>query len=79
MKRYEQCKFAVYFNTHKPHVIIHTIPSPHVLDPNDGIHQHEQGGWGYFVNKFETKSFAEAIHKLKELPKPQYCKKCYKD
>ena len=76
MAAYEKIKYAVYFNTHNKHVTIHKIPTPHILKIHGGEHSNEQGGYGYFVTRFEVESFANAISQSKNLPKPQYCKKC---
>jgi len=78
MERFEQCRYAVYFDVPNPHVIIHKIGS-HKLEIHGGDHIVEiVSGWGYFVEEHEAKSFAEGISKSRNIPQPRYCKKCFK-
>lgn len=78
MKRFEQCKYAVYFDVPNPHVIIHKIGSC-PLEMHGGDHIVEAvSGWGYFVEEQEAKSFADGISESKKIPKSTYCKKCYR-
>ena len=78
MARFEQCRFAVYFDKPNPHVMIHRIGS-HMLEVHGGDHIDEESGWGYFVEEHEAKSFAEGISKSRNIPNLSYCKKCFKD
>lgn len=78
MQRYQKSKYAVYFNTHEPHVTIHTLsihPNP---EKHGGDHKHKQGGWGYFVTYFEAYEFANGISLTKDLPLKQ-CIRCSKE
>ncbi len=78
MERFEQCRYAVYFDVPNPHVIIHKI-GPHTLEIHGGNHIVEnKSGWGYFVEEHEANSFAKGVSESKNIPKPSYCKKCYK-
>ena len=68
--------FAVYYNTMEKHVTIHK-PRAHKRERNDGKHQYEQGGWGYFIDEKHAVEYANQIHLAKKLPKPSHCKLCY--
>ena len=68
--------FAVYFNTHNKHVMIHKN-NIHKLEIHGGTHNYDQGAWKYFAVEDEAKSYAENIHQSKALPKPTYCQICY--
>lgn len=63
MKRLMECKFVVYYNKAHKHVTIHKIFCKH-LGKNGWEHQMEQGGYGFFVKKFEAKICANALGKL---------------
>ena len=76
MERYQQLEFAVYYNAHNPHVIVHKIGS-HKLDIHGGEHTFQQGGWGYFVEEHEARTFAKAIRERHHLPEEQNCQKCF--
>ena len=76
-ERCKQVRFAVYYNNMNPHVNIHKI-GIHKLEKNGGNHEHEQGGWGYFVEEREAILFAEAICKLNNHLNVKKCKWCSK-
>ena len=73
---YDECRYAVYFNTANPHVTIHMIDCKHVNKNKTG-HAHNQGGWGYFAEEFAAEQFARAISRLKDIPLRR-CKFCMK-
>ena len=75
MLRYDECAYAVYFNTTHKHVTIHKIPCNHIAK-NGGRHPNKNGGWGYFSEEFAAEQFAEAISKVKDLPLPNSCAFC---
>ena len=79
MERYENLKFAVYFNKNNLHITIHKIPSTHKLDPHRGIHKYNQGSWGYFATKREALEFSKYVSKGRELPEMKHCTKCFKE
>lgn len=60
MPRFTNCKFAVYFNKVNKHVTIHKIDCPHI-EKHGGEHEKEQGGYGYFVEEYESKNFADSL------------------
>ena len=67
-------KYAVYFNTHDPHVTTHKITCFHV-DIHDTDHNYKQGGWAYLAEKHAAEQFADAISKHVGIEsKP--CKSC---
>ena len=76
MPRFDESVFAVYFNTINKYVTIHKTDR-HVLEPNQGGHNNQQGGWGYFVTRFEADEFANSVSTAKKLPF-QCCRKCFK-
>ena len=77
MERFEQCRYAVYFNVPNPHVIIHKIGSC-PLEIHGGDHNVSNvSGWGYFVENNEAESFAEGISTSKNIKKPTRCEKCF--
>lgn len=67
MAGYDECRYAVYFNTVNKHVTVHRIDCGYVDMHNRG-HANKQGGWGYFAEEFASEQFAEAISKLRNLP-----------
>jgi len=79
MKRYEKCKFAVFFDKPNPHVIIHEIGMcPLEMHGGESVDD-EQSGWGYFVNEREAQLFADGICKSKDIPEPTNCGHCVKN
>lgn len=74
MEEYDKYKYAVYFNIANPHAIIHMIGCSHVNKHKTG-HAHDQGGWGYFAEKYATEQFARAISRLKDI-QLRTCKSC---
>lgn len=66
MVGHNDLKYAVYFNIHNLHVTTHKIGCPHV-DKHHRDHKYDQGGWGYFAEKFAARQFAEAISKHVEI------------
>ena len=78
MERFEQCRYAVYFDVPNPHITIHKIGS-HKLEIHGGDHiVPVVSGWGYFVEEHEAESFAGGISASKKIPKLTHCKKCFK-
>ncbi len=80
MERHLRVKYAVYYNIMNPHVTIHKIPAEHELYKKDGYHEKEQGGWGYFVEEYEAKYFADGVFEIITTPdkKPvNFCSRCF--
>jgi len=76
--RHEKVKCAVYYNIPDPHVTIHEIGKC-ALETHGGKHAYAQGGWGYFVEEREARTFAESLCTTKKLQGPRRCKKCFED
>ena len=74
MAGHNDLKYAVYFNKNNPHITTHKIRCSHV-DKHDRDHQYNQGGWGYFAEKYAAEQFTKAICQHKEI-ESNSCQHC---
>ena len=76
--RHRQCEYAIYYNKMNPHVIIHKIDCKH-LGKHGEEHEQQQGGYGYFVKKYEVIEFAKGLGGSEKLPSAKYCNHCWRE
>ena len=74
MAGHNDLKYAVYFNKNNPHIKTHKISCSDVDKRGIG-HKYNQGGWGYFAEKYAAEQFMKAISKHIEI-ESNSCQHC---